>query len=76
METIDAMEVLRETPLTAGLGHPVRRRLARLCQVRTGEPGDIILREGRQTTHLGIVRLEATRLQLLDVFGRAEEPAW
>ncbi len=76
METTDAMEVLRATPLTPGLGHPERRRLARLCHVRTGEPGDVILREGSRTTHLGIVRLEATRLQLLDVFGRAEEPAW
>ena len=26
METIGAMEVLRETPLTAGLGHPERER--------------------------------------------------
>ena len=159
METIGAMEVLRETPLTAGLGHPERRRLAQLCQVRRAEPGDVLLREGNQTTHLGIVRsgriglrlqvpgrgsttvltveagdvfgwsavvppyratstaiaiepsevlicearalrdaldededlaaalyprilqavarrLEATRLQLLDVFGRSEEPAW
>jgi CRP-like cAMP-binding protein len=153
------MEVLRETPLTAGLGHPERRRLAGLCQVLRAEPGDILLREGSPTTGLGIVRsgrialrvqvpgrgsttvltveagdvygwsavvppyratstaiaiepsevllcearalrdaldededlaaalyprilqavarrLEATRLQLLDVFGRAEEQAW
>jgi CRP-like cAMP-binding protein len=159
METIGAMEVLRETPLTAGLGHPERRRLAGLCQVLRAEPGDILLREGSPTTGLGIVRsgrialrvqvpgrgsttvltveagdvygwsavvppyratstaiaiepsevlvcearalrdaldededlaaalyprilqavarrLEATRLQLLDVFGRAEEQAW
>jgi CRP-like cAMP-binding protein len=159
METIGAMEVLRETPLTAGLGHPERRRLAGLCQVLRAEPGDILLREGSPTAGLGIVRsgrialrvqvpgrgsttvltveagdvygwsavvppyratstaiaiepsevlvcearalrdaldededlaaalyprilqavarrLEATRLQLLDVFGRAEEQAW
>ena len=159
METIGAMEVLRETPLTAGLGNPERRRLAGLCEVRKAESGDFLLREGSPTTHLGIVRsgrialrlqvpgrgattiltveagdvfgwsavvppyrststaiaieqsevlvcearalrdaldddedlaaalyprilqavarrLEATRLQLLDVFGQAEEPAW
>jgi CRP-like cAMP-binding protein len=56
METIGAMEVLRETPLTAGLGHPERRRLAGLCQVLRAEPGDILLREGSPTAGLGIVR--------------------
>jgi CRP/FNR family transcriptional regulator, cyclic AMP receptor protein len=56
METTGVMDVLRETPLTAGLRYPERRRLAGLCQVRTAEPGDILLREGNQTTHLGIVR--------------------
>ena len=64
METIAAMDVLRETPLTAGLGHPERRRLAGLCQVRRAEPGDILLREGSDTTHLGIVRSGRVALRL------------
>ena len=64
METIAAMDVLRETPLTAGLGHPERRRLAGLCQVRKADPGDILLREGRETTHLGIVRSGRVALRL------------
>ena len=58
------MEVLRETPLTAGLGHPERRRLAGLCQVRRAEPGDILLREGSESAHLGIVRSGRLALRL------------
>jgi CRP/FNR family transcriptional regulator, cyclic AMP receptor protein len=64
METISAIDVLRETPLTAGLGHPERRRLARLCEVTRAEPGSVLLREGNQTTHLGIVRSGRVALRL------------
>jgi CRP/FNR family transcriptional regulator, cyclic AMP receptor protein len=64
METVSAMEVLRKTPLTAGLGHPERRRLARLCQVRLAEPGEVLLREGGETTRLGVVRSGRVALRL------------
>jgi CRP/FNR family transcriptional regulator, cyclic AMP receptor protein len=64
METINVLEVLRETPLTAGLGHPERRRLAGLCQVQRAEPGHILLREGGETAHLGIVRSGRVALRL------------
>ena len=64
METTGVLEVLRETPLTAGLGHPERRRLAGLCEVRRAQPGDILLREGGETAHLGIVRSGRVALRL------------
>ena len=64
METTIAMEVLRKTPLTAGLGHPERRRLARLCRFRKTDPGEILLREGNETTHLGVVRSGRVALRL------------
>jgi CRP-like cAMP-binding protein len=64
METVSAMEVLRKTPLTAGLGHPERRRLARLCQVRLAAPGEVLLREGGETTQLGVVRSGRVALRL------------
>ena len=64
METVSAMEVLRRTPLTAGLGHPERRRLAALCRVRTADAGEILLREGSETTQLGVVRSGRVALRL------------
>ena len=64
METVTAMEVLRRTPLTAGLGHPERRRLAALCRVRTADSGEVLLREGSETTQLGVVRSGRVALRL------------
>jgi CRP/FNR family cyclic AMP-dependent transcriptional regulator len=64
METVSAMEVLRKTPLTAGLGHPERRRLAALCRVRMADAGEILLREGSETTQLGVVRSGRVALRL------------
>jgi CRP-like cAMP-binding protein len=64
METVSAMEVLRRTPLTAGLGHPERRRLAALCRVRMADAGEVLLREGSETTQLGVVRSGRVALRL------------
>ena len=44
------MESLRETPITAGLGHPEQRRLAGLCEVRKAELA-ALPPPGRQPDH-------------------------
>ena len=64
METVSAMEILRRTPLTAGLGHPERRRLAALCRVHMADAGEVLLREGSETSQLGVVRRGRVALRL------------
>ena len=64
MESVSTMEILRKTPLTAGLGHPERRRLAALCRVRTANSGEVLLCEGSETTQLGVVRSGRVALRL------------
>jgi len=64
MESVSTMELLRKTPLTAGLGHPERRRLAALCRERSADTGEILLREGSETTQLGVVRSGRVALRL------------
>ena len=64
MESVSTMELLRKTLLTAGLGHPELRRLAALCRERSADTGEILLREGSETTQLGVVRSGRVALRL------------
>ena len=64
MESASTMELLQKTPLTAGLGHPERRRLAALSRERNADTGEILLREGSETTQLGVVRSGRVALRL------------
>ncbi|HLO35673.1 MAG TPA: cyclic nucleotide-binding domain-containing protein [Candidatus Deferrimicrobium sp.] len=58
-------DALRASPFTAGLGRSDRRRLESLATLRTVAVGDVLLREGEETPHLGIVVEGRIALRLL-----------
>jgi CRP-like cAMP-binding protein len=63
-ETVVA-DALRASPFTAGLGRSDRRHLASLATLRRVAVGDVLLREGEETPHLGIVVEGRIALRLL-----------
>jgi CRP/FNR family cyclic AMP-dependent transcriptional regulator len=69
METRSIVDALAESPVTRHLGRGDRRRLAALATITAAGAGDILLREGVETSHLGIVLSGRVALRL-NVSGR------
>jgi len=64
MDRVTFFEAAAEAPFLGGLTVGERRRLADLARPLTVEPGTVLLREGSETTELGIVRTGRVALRL------------
>ncbi|HET7704263.1 MAG TPA: Crp/Fnr family transcriptional regulator [Candidatus Limnocylindrales bacterium] len=69
METRSIVDALAESPVTRDMGRAERRRLAALAAITNAATGDVLLREGTETSHLGIVLSGRVALRL-NVLGR------
>jgi CRP-like cAMP-binding protein len=58
------LESLAGSPFLSGLDASERRRLAELARPLDAEPGSVLLREGLETSELGIVRTGRVALRL------------
>lgn len=64
MDRVTFFEAAAEAPFLGGLTVGERRRLADLARPLAVEPGTVLLREGSETTELGIVRTGRVALRL------------
>jgi CRP-like cAMP-binding protein len=64
MDRVTFFEAAAEAPFLGGLSVGERRRLAELARPLAVEPGTVLLREGSETTELGIVRTGRVALRL------------
>ena len=64
MDRVTFFEAAAEAPFLGGLTVGERRRLAELARPLAVEPGTVLLREGAETTELGIVRTGRVALRL------------
>jgi CRP-like cAMP-binding protein len=64
MDRTDFFDAVAESPFLDGLGPGERRRLAELARPLSVETGAVLLREGSETTDLGIVRTGRVALRL------------
>ena len=64
MDRATFLDALAESPFLAGLGAGDRRQLGELARPFEVEPGTVLLREGVETTDLGIVRNGRIALRL------------
>ena len=64
MDRATFFEAAAEAPFLGGLTAGERRRLAELARPLDVEPGTVLLREGSETTELGIVRTGRVALRL------------
>ncbi|HEU5205582.1 MAG TPA: cyclic nucleotide-binding domain-containing protein [Candidatus Limnocylindrales bacterium] len=64
MDRVTFFEAAAEAPFLGGLTVSERRRLADLARPLAVEPGTVLLREGSETTELGIVRTGRVALRL------------
>lgn len=64
MDRATFSETAAEAPFLAGLSVGERRRLAELAQPLDVQPDTVLLREGSETTELGIVRTGRVALRL------------
>lgn len=64
MDRVAFFEAAAEAPFLGGLTVGERRRLADLARPLAVEPGTVLLREGSETTELGIVRTGRVALRL------------
>ena len=64
MDRAAFFEAAAEAPFLGGLSVGERRRLAELARPLAVEPGTMLLREGFETTEMGIVRTGRVALRL------------
>lgn len=64
MDRATFLTAVGETPFLLGLGAGERRRLSELARPLVVEPGSVLLREGGETSELGIVRTGRVALRL------------